>query len=207
MKIAIVEDDQRLLNTYDVLFSGESGMEVIGTYTCGEEALEKLKTSQPDVMLVDIGLPGMSGIELTGHVKEQLPEVEIIVHTVFGDRESVFSAIKAGATGYIQKGATPRELVDALEVLYNGGAPMSPQIARMVIGEFQNSRNDDPFILTPREKEIVKMMESGLIYKEIGDKLFISPNTVHSHIKKIYEKLHAKNRKELFAKARKKGVI
>lgn len=207
MKIAIVEDDQRLLNTYDTLFSGEPEVEVIDTSTSGEEALEKLEYSQPNVMLVDIGLPGMSGIELTSHVKGQFPEVEIIVHTVFGDRESVFSAIKAGATGYIQKGATPRELVNAIQVLYSGGAPMSPQIARMVIGEFQNAHNDDAFILTPREKEIVKMMESGLTYKEIGAKLFISPNTVHSHIKKIYEKLHAKNRRDLFTKARKKGVI
>lgn len=207
MKICIVEDDKRLLNTYEILIGGEENMDVTGSYGSGEEALDQLESPGPDVMLIDIGLPGMSGIELTRRVKEKLPEVEIIVHTVFGDRDTVFQAIKAGATGYIQKGATPRELLEAIHGLLNGGAPMSPNIARMVIGEFQNSTFDDPYLLTPREKEIVKNMETGLSYKEIGEKLCISPNTVHAHIKKIYEKLHAKTRRELFEKARKKGVL
>ena len=207
MKVAIVEDDKRLLETYELLIGGEPTIDVVGTFTHGETALENLEQIKPDVMLVDIDLPGMSGIELTETVKKQSPNIEIIVHTVFEDRDTVFQALKAGAGGYIHKGASPRELIGAIHGLYDGGAPMSPKIARMIIEEFQEKKHQDIYLLTPREKTILKQMESGRSYKQISNTLEISVHTVHSHIKNIYEKLHATTRKELFCNARKTGVL
>ena len=130
-----------------------------------------------------------------------------MAHTVFEDRENVFSAIKAGAAGYILKGSSPREIVESIHALYKGGAPMSPKIARKVIHEFQDDAMNDQFLLTPREKEIVKRVEEGLTYKEIGERLGISTHTVHTHIKKIYEKLQAKDRNDAIMKARKRGIL
>jgi len=207
MKVVIVEDDKRLLETYGLLIGGEPTIEVVGTFTHGETALENLEQIKPNVMLVDIDLPGMSGIELTETVKSHYPDIEVIVHTVFEDRDTVFQALKAGAGGYIHKGASPRELIGAIHGLYDGGAPMSPKIARMIIEEFQEKKHQDVYLLTPREKTILKQMESGRSYKQISNTLEISIHTVHSHIKNIYEKLHATTRKELFSKARETGVL
>jgi len=207
MKVVIIEDDKRLLETYELLISGEPDIEVVGSYTSGEKALKELDHKKPDVMLVDIDLPGMSGIELTAEVRSLFPDIEIIVHTVFEDRDTVFQALKVGAGGYIHKGASPRELIGAIYGLHEGGAPMSPKIARMIIQEFQEKKHLDIYLLTPREKTILKHMESGQSYKQIAKKLQISIHTVHSHIKNIYEKLHAKTRKELFFKARRTGVL
>lgn len=207
MRLAIVEDDPLLLESLKMLLSGESGITVSGAFRSAEEALPALKKTRPDVMLVDLGLPGMSGVELIRKIKEEAPGPEIMAHTVFEDRENVFSAIKAGASGYILKGSSPREIVEAIHEVHKGGAPMSPKIARKVIHEFQDESTDGPYILSIREKEIVKCIEEGLTYKEISFRLGISSHTVHTHIKRIYEKLQAKNRIECLSKARKTGVI
>ena len=158
-------------------------------------------------MLADLGLPGMSGIELIKKAKEEMPQLEIMAHTVFEDRENVFSAIKAGASGYILKGSSPREIVEAIHEINKGGAPMSPKIARKVIHEFQDETVEEQYVLSQREKDIVKCIEQGLTYKEISLRLGISSHTVHTHIKNIYEKLQAKDRGEALIKARKTGII
>lgn len=207
MRLAIVEDDPLLLESLKMLLSGETGIKVSGAFRSAEEALPLLKEAKPDVMLVDLGLPGMTGVELIRRIKEELPDSEIMAHTVFEDRENVFSAIKAGASGYILKGSSPREIVEAIHEVHKGGAPMSPKIARKVIHEFQDESVSDQYILSLREKNIVKCIEEGLTYKEISYRLGISSHTVHTHIKRIYEKLHAKNRIDALAKARKTGVI
>ncbi len=207
MRLAIVEDDPILIENLKLLLSGEDGITVTGAFTTAEEAVQSLKASSPEVMLVDLGLPGMSGIELIRKAKTDMPNVEIMVHTVFEDRESVFSAIKAGASGYILKGSTPRELIESLYNLYHGGSPMSPKIARKVIHEFQDDSISDQYILSHRERDIVKCIEEGLTYKEISQRLSISSHTVHTHIKNIYEKLQAKDRNEALLRARKKGII
>ncbi len=207
MNIAIVEDDPLLLENLKLLLSGEKGITIAGTWGSAEEALPALKKISPEVMLIDLGLPGMSGIELIKKIKEKMSGIEIMAHTVFDDRDNVFSAIKAGASGYILKGSSPRELIEALHSLYQGGAPMSPKIARKLIMEFQDEVSSEEYLLSHREKEIVKCIENGLAYKEIAEKLSISPHTVHTHIKKIYEKLHARNRQEALSTARKKGII
>ncbi len=207
MRLAIVEDDPLLLESLRMLLSGESGITVSGAFRSAEEALPALGQIRPDVMLVDLGLPGMSGVELIKKIKEEAPSPEIMAHTVFEDRENVFSAIKAGASGYILKGSSPREIIEAIHEVHKGGAPMSPKIARKVIHEFRDESIGDQYILSLREKEIVKCIEEGLTYKEISHTLGISSHTVHTHIKRIYEKLHAKNRGEALSKARKSGMI
>ena len=207
MKVSIVEDDVLLRQNLKLLLSGESGISVVSVYGSAEEALRSIGKAKPEILLADIGLPGMSGIELIREVKEQMPGVEIMAHTVFDDRETVFSAIKAGASGYILKGSTPRELIDALHTLAKGGSPMSPKIARKVIREFQDEGIDEQYLLSHRETEIVREVENGLTYKDIALKLNISPHTVHTHIKNIYEKLHAKDRQGALVAARKKGII
>jgi DNA-binding NarL/FixJ family response regulator len=208
MQIAIVEDNHLLLENLRLLLDGENGISVVGAFLTAEDALSELAACKPDVMLVDLDLPGISGIELIRFVKSKSPEIDSMAYTIFEDRETVFSAIKAGASGYILKGSSPRELVESLNNLYAGGAPMSPKIARKVIQEFQEetvtNKND---LLSQREKEIVKGIERGLTYKNIAEKLHISPHTVHTHIKNIYEKLQAKDRPEAISKARRKGII
>jgi len=207
MRVAIVEDNTMLRENLTLLIGGEPDIEVCCHFGTAEEALPVVIKNKPDILLVDLGLPGMSGIDLIRQVKARHHDLEIMVYTAFDARNTVFSAIKAGATGYILKGATPRELIESIHNLANGGAPMSPKIARAVIGEFQNSEYDDQYLLTAREKEILLHLEKGLTYNQVGSELSISPHTIHSHIKKIYEKLHAKSRREALSKARRKGII
>lgn len=207
MRLVIVEDDPLLLENLTLLLRGEEGITVTGAFRSAEDAMRGLESAAPEVMLTDIGLPGMSGIELITKAKEKLPELEIIAHTVFEDRDRVFSAIKAGASGYMLKGSSPRELIESIHALHKGGAPMSPKIARKIIHEFQDEATSRQFLLTQREKEIVKLIEEGLTYKGIGERLSISIHTVHTHIKNTYEKLQAKDRNDAISKARKKGII
>jgi two-component system NarL family response regulator len=207
MRLVIIEDDPLLLENLTLLLRGEEGVTVAGSYRSAEDALKALKSAAPEVMLTDLGLPGMSGVELIKKAKEEMPSLEIMAHTVFEDRERVFSAIKAGASGYVLKGSSPREIIEYIHALYKGGAPMSPKIARKIIHEFQDDVTSEQFLLTQRETEIVKRVEEGLTYKEIGERLNISTHTVHTHIKNIYEKLQAKDRNDAIIKARKKGII
>lgn len=207
MRIAIIEDDRLLLDNLKLLLGGEPGITVSGAFGSAEEALPLLKKSAPDIILIDLGLPGMSGVELIKRVKREIPDVEIMAHTMFEDKEHVFSAIKAGASGYILKGCPPRELIEAVFAISQGGAPMSQKVARKVILEFRDSGSSDPNILSRREIDIVKSIEEGLSYKEIADRLSISPHTVHSHIRNIYKKLGAKDRHAALVKAREKGII
>lgn len=207
MRVLIVEDNLLLLENLRLLLDGETGIDVVGAFATAEEALLRIQECAPSIMLTDLDLPGISGIQLIKRTKAQLPHLDIMVFTISEDRETVFSAIKAGACGYIIKGSTPRELVESLNSLFQGGAPMTPRIARKLITEFHEEATPEQDLLSHREKEIIRSIETGLSYKEIADKLFISPHTVHTHIKNIYEKLQAKDRHEAISKARRKGII
>lgn len=207
MRIVIVEDNSSIRKNLTFLLNGESHFEVCADFGTAEDALPYLLENCPDVLLVDIGLPGMSGIDLIRKVRSKHRDVEIMVHTVFDARDTVFAAIKAGATGYMLKTATPRELVESLEDLTKGGAPMSPKIARAVIAEFHGAGGRDKSLLTRREQEILTELEKGLTYKEIAEQLTISYHTIHTHVKNIYEKLHAKSRRDALKTARRKGII
>ncbi len=207
MRISIVDDNQMLLTNLELLLAGEPNYEIIGVFSSAEDAMPSIKNNPPEVLLTDLALPGMSGVELIGNVKQNCPYIDIMAHTVSESRESVFSAIKAGASAYILKGSRPVELIEALNELYEGGAPMSPRIARMVIQEFKDKETDDQNLLSQREKEVIKEIERGLSYQEMADKFNISPQTVHTHIKNIYKKLHASDRQDALLKARKKSII
>ena len=208
MRLAIVEDNAVLREKLAVALNEEAGINIEGAFGSAEEALQALPTLSPEIMLVDIALPGMSGIELIRTVQERFPSVEIVAHTVFEDKDTVFSALKAGACGYILKGCRLSALVDALQQVEQGGAPMSPPIARKVLREFQGEKSaTEQYLISPREKDILKEIENGMTYKEVGVKFSISTHTVNSHIKNIYRKLQAKNSQEALIIARKKGIL
>lgn len=207
MRVVIVEDNRLLLENLRILLGGEPGVEVTGTFESAEEALGELRRCAPEVLLADLDLPGLPGVELIRRAKRSFPELDIMVFTVFEDRDTVFAALKAGASGYILKGSSPRELVEALHTLQQGGAPMSPRIARKVIQQFQEGGDNEDQLLSHREKEIVKGIAQGMSYKDLADRLCISPHTVHTHIKHIYDKLQVSDRAGAINKARKKGLI
>jgi DNA-binding NarL/FixJ family response regulator len=208
MRLAIVEDDLQLLQNLELLLNGEPGIDVVGVFVTAEDALNGLSICQPDVLLSDIGLPGLSGVELIGRLKQDMPNVDVMVYTVSDDSQTVFAALKAGASGYITKGARPRELIEALVELHGGGSPMSPRIARSVIESFHDERlHREDSVLTRKELDVLQEIERGASYKETARTLAISPHTVHSHIKRIYEKLQAKSRAQALAAARRQGLI
>jgi len=210
MNIAIVEDNQTLLDNLRLLLQGEPGFSVTGAWRSAEEALSCPFWDRTSILLADIDLPGISGVELIGQIKAKYPHVECMAYTVSEDRATVFAAIKAGACGYLLKGSTPRELIEALHHLHDGGAPMSPRIARKVICQFQEMHgtlSSQEECLSRREQDVLRCLEQGRSYKEIGVALGISAHTVHSHIKRIYEKLQSQSRNEATLKARKRGWI
>lgn len=207
MRVAIVEDERNLLDSLRLILGGEADMTVVGAYSSAEEAIAGYKEAFPDIMIVDLKLPGMSGIELIKMIKADMPHIDIMVHTAFYDIGNLLPAIKAGATGYILKGCRPSELVDALYDLRSGGAPMSPKAARAVIATLQGDCQKRLCTLTRREREILKGIDAGLTYKDLADKLCLSFHTVRTHIKNIYKKLHVNSRHEALFKAHKTGLL
>ena len=158
-------------------------------------------------MVTNIALPGMTGIELIARAKEMWPELEILAYTSHDDRDNLFSALKAGASGYILKGGKPRELIEAVYSLNEGGAPMSPSIARKVVREFHGASIERQYLITPREKQILICIDMGLSYKELAERLDISVHTIHTHITKVFRKLKTSTRREALIKIRKLGII
>lgn len=206
MRIAVVEDDSVTRETLKLLLTNEPQISSVSVFESGEAFMSVFENIIADVLLVDLDLPGMHGTELIQKVKSTRPALEILVYTFYEDRENVFSAIKAGASGYILKGRPSHDLIESLNVLQQGGAPMSPRIARKVLGEFQDITVDEN-PLSIKENKIIRYVGDGLTYKIIAERMGISHHTVHNHIKKIYEKLHAGNRIEALNKARKIGIL
>jgi DNA-binding NarL/FixJ family response regulator len=172
----------------------------------------KIKSSQPDVVLMDIELPGLTGIEITKHICEKFPEVKILIQTVFNDSEKIFKALCAGASGYILKNDPPHKYIEAIAEVYNGGAPMSSMVAKKMLGFFTNknvvlvSPGSTDYLLSNREKELLRLMVEGHDYKKIAEKAFISYETVRTHVKHIYKKLHVASRNEAVMKAIQQGL-
>lgn len=199
IKIAIVEDNDDIRQALEQIIRMSAGMQLVCSCENGEDAMVKLPIYEPKIVLMDIHLGGISGIEVVRELKPQHPEMLFMMCTVYEEDEKIFEALKAGASGYIIKKTTPSKLLEAINELNNGGAPMSSQIARKVVMAFQ-PRNvmaeglDD--LLTKRELEILEMLASGLVYKEIADKLSISAETVRKHVYNVYGKLHVNNRVE-----------
>jgi DNA-binding NarL/FixJ family response regulator len=181
-----------------------------GTYTDARQAVTKIKKDRPDVVLMDIKMPGISGIQAVRTIKSAFPDLQILMQTVFEDNDKVFAAICAGASGYILKSNSSATLLEAITNVYLGGSPMSPPIARKVLQLFQHQFAHIPQDfqdLTPREKQVLACMVKGQSYKMIADECQISFNTVHTHIKKVYSKLHVNSASEAVAKAIQQRIV
>jgi DNA-binding NarL/FixJ family response regulator len=202
--VMIVEDDRELREQLTRILEAESDIRCLGAFASGEEALPNILARKPDVVLMDIKLPRMSGIECVLEIKRALPEMQIVMVTVYEDSERIFQALTAGASGYLVKSSPPRQLIQAVRDAYVGGAPMSIHIARKVVQHFHtlgvSARESEN--LSPREREVLDLLALGFIYKEIGAKLNISAETVRSHVKNICEKMHVRSRLEAVAKHR-----
>lgn len=197
IKVAIVEDIKDIREGLQLLINSNKTFSCLHVYTTAEDALAHLPSDLPDVVLMDIHLPGISGIEAVKKLKAKYPQVQFIMSTVYEDDENIFESLKSGATGYLLKKTSPDKILEAITEVYNGGSPISAQIARKVIASFQKkSPIDDYPDLTPKEKEILKELSKGLRYKEIADVLTISMDTVRTHVRHIYEKLHVQSRME-----------
>jgi DNA-binding NarL/FixJ family response regulator len=211
INVAIVEDNNTIREGLAALINGTSGYSCVGSYSDCESFLAKLSTLHSDVVLMDIGLPGMSGIDGISKAKKLRPELNILMLTVYEDNQTVFKALCAGACGYLVKKTPPTRLLEAIKDAFEGGAPMSSLIARQVIDIFkqtQGKQKDEVDIeLSAREKEVLTTLSDGNNYQEIADRLFISVDTVRHHIKNIYRKLHVHSQSEAVAKAIRKGLI
>ena len=205
LRVFVVEDDDLMREMVCEALGGEAGVTVVGQAANPADALAGLATAEANVALMDLGLGRHSGTELIRQVMALYPSLHIMAHTVFDDRNAIFNAIKAGAKGYVLKGLSGVELAAALRELQAGGAPMTPSVARLVIQELAGQGTPDP--LSPRERQILRHIDAGLTYKEIAATENVSSHTVHSHIKNIYERLHASGKRDALAKARQHGML
>jgi DNA-binding NarL/FixJ family response regulator len=202
IRVAIVEDNARLRGSLAKLIELSPGYECVSEFVSGEDALAALPKLKPNVVLMDINLPGMNGVECVRQLKPLLPDTQVMMLTVYENTELIFQALSAGATGYLLKQTPPAELLEAVREVYNGGSPMTGHIARKVVASFQQAGNSAREFenLTPREREVLELLAKGFLYKEIAEAMSISYDTVHTHIRKIYEKLHVRSRTEAVAK-------
>ncbi|NOZ46407.1 MAG: response regulator transcription factor [Chlorobi bacterium] len=211
IKVVVVEDDNEIREGLRILIDGTDGYSCVDTYSECTSMLKNIESNNPDILLMDIGLPGMNGIEGIKKVKIILPEITILVLTIYEENDLIFDALCAGASGYLIKKTPPSKLLEAIKEAYNGGSPMSSHIARKVIESFQkkNSNVDkkNEYVLTRREKEILSGLVEGNNFKAIADSLFISVETVRFHFRNIYKKLHVHSQSEAVVKAIKEGIV
>ena len=207
IRVAIFEDNYLLRDGYFQLINGMPGFACVGAYDNAEDLVFKVRHSQPDVILMDIDLPGISGIEAVLVIKDHFPTVHVIMQTVFEDEDKIFRALQAGANGYILKKIAPTKILEAISEVYTGGAPMTPIIASKTLKLFRTGIQSPPdknlAALNERQTEILELIVSGMSYKLIAEKLFISIDTVRYHVKNIYEILQVHSRFELLSKKRK----
>lgn len=200
--VGIVEDNRGTRESLSELLGRASRLRCVGAYPNGEAALRELPTANPDVVLMDINLPGMSGIECVARLKEKSPKTQVLMLTTYEEGDLIFESLRAGANGYLLKNMPPSELVHAVEQVHEGGSPMSMHIARKVVNYFQRipEPSSDMEKLTKREQEILALLAKGFLYKEIADQLGISLSTVRAHLHTVYEKLHVQSRTEAVVK-------
>lgn len=203
IKVAIVEDQREIRECLALLVNGTDGYTCSGSYRSMEEAIEKIPRQVPDVLLSDIGLPGMSGIDGVRRLKELCPDLLVLMLTVYDDDERIFDAMCAGACGYLLKKTPPARLIASLQEVVDGGAPMSPEVARRVIALFREIRPPDraDYHLTPHETRLLKLFVEGHNYKTAAVELKVSVNTINFHVRSIYDKLQVHSRSEAVAKA------
>ena len=202
IKLAIVEDNTALRQSLEQLFTRTPNMKCVASLNNLLNVVTEFQKTEPDIVLMDIGLPSINGIEGVRTVKSNFENIQVIMFTVFEDDEKIFEAIRSGASGYLLKKIPPEEILEAIKELHEGGAPMSPSIARKIIQAFQVKPSTvlEDHQLTAREKEILFALVDGLSYKKIAEKYFVSIHTVRSHISSIYEKLHVNSKSQAVAK-------
>lgn len=204
IRVSIVEDDAPVREILKGWLADADGFEFVSGFECAEDSLVQLPRQKPDVVLMDIKLPGMNGVECVRQLKPQLPQTQFVMHTVYEDSNHIFNALQSGATGYLLKQAAHDELLAAIKYVHAGGSPMTSYIARRVAQCFPNtpaqSETDDNQSLSPREREVLEMLARGFLYKEIAEALSISIRTVDTYIRRIYEKLHVRSRAQAVAK-------
>ena len=205
IRIVIIEDNPEFRRALEAVVKREEDMKLLFSFPDAEKAYTTLVTTVPDVAIVDISLPGMSGIELIEKVKQQTPSIQFLVCSIHDDTETLYEAFQKGATGYLLKEpVSVAKVKEAIRDIHNGGSPMSPYVARKIIEAYQKpSIEDDVFELTAREKYVLELLAKGLTYKQMGISLFVSPETVRKHVKNIYSKLHVQNKIEAVNKFRK----
>jgi DNA-binding NarL/FixJ family response regulator len=203
-RVAIVEDDSGLRDQLEGILTSAPGVCCVGSYCSAEEALVEIVAAKPDVILMDINLPGMSGIECVARLRKDLSAAHVIMLTVYEDSDLIFQALQAGADGYLVKSSPTDVLLRAIEDVHQGGAPMSSHIARKVVRQFRQNgpgpAKDETEGLAPREREVLNLLASGFVYKEIADQLGIGTETVRTYVKNICKKLHVRNRLEAVAR-------
>jgi DNA-binding NarL/FixJ family response regulator len=204
INIVIIEDDVVLLQTYKLLIEQEAGLYVSGIYTSYEQAKKNLSLAKPDIILLDIQLPGIGGVEAIPLIKRQLPQVHVIMLTVFESEQQIFKALQNGASGYITKDSSSSKIIEAIQEVNEGGGPMSIRVAKMVIKSFEKNTNSP---LSKRETEILSLMLDGKKSNEIAEQLFIERDTVKTHVKNIYAKLDVNSRAEAILVAKRNKFI
>ena len=213
VRIAIFDDNKNIRESISMLLSTEPSFEVVGSFSHALDCVDEVKECRPDVVLMDIEMPGISGIEAVKAIKIQFPQVQVLMQTVFEDDDRVFDSICAGANGYVLKNHLTTKLIEFINDLQYGGSPMSLSIARKVLIKMQQIQEHvkpgvaPDYHLTNREKEVLACIVEGLAYKMIADKLSISYETVRSHVKKIYEKLHVASLTEAVGKAMRARIV
>jgi DNA-binding NarL/FixJ family response regulator len=209
VRVVIIEDLREVREGLTMLIDGTNGFQCAGSYRTMEDALKGIAGTRPDVILTDIGLPGMDGVEGTRILRERFPQVPIVALTVYDDDDNVFNAICAGASGYLLKNTAPARLLESLREVVDGGAPMSPDVARRVVTLFREFRPPEraSYHLTPQETELLKLMVDGHHYKTAAAAMGISTSTVSFHLKHIYEKLQVHSKTEAVAKALRERLI
>ena len=204
IRVVIVEDLPEVMEGLCAFISQDEALEICGTYRTAEAAELELPILQPDIVIMDINLPGKTGIECVRTVKQSSPSIQFMMFTVYENNDQVFEALKAGASGYLLKKTPPLQIIEAVKELQQGGSPMSASIARKLVTLFYDQHGpatgEAASVLTPREKEVLELIAKGLLYKEIAEQLGISFHTVRQHIGKIYEKLHVQNKTEAINK-------
>lgn len=205
IKIAVFDDNKNIRNSIVLLLNTEVGFEVVGSFSNAKNCIREVLECTPDVVLMDIEMPGVNGIEAVRLLKKEMPNIQILIQTVFEDDDRIYESIVAGASGYILKSHINNTLLPSLKELHSGGSPMSPSIARRVLSMLQQKtnriRSTTDYHLTVRERDVLTCLVNGLSYKMIASELNISYETVRSHMKKIYEKLHVASLTEVVAKA------
>ncbi len=210
IKIVVYEDNPDLRESLSVLLRGSLGFELVGAFVNCEKVAEQMQTLRPDIVLMDIDMPVANGIKGLKTIKKITPEVNVLMFTVFEDNENIFEAICSGAVGYLLKRTPPVRLLEAINDAYDGGAPMTSSVARKVLQMLppqQRTADNVSYKLTERETEILNLLVKGNSYKMIADKCGISMDTVRTHIKKIYDKLHVHSQTEAVAKAIHENIV